>query len=72
MGLVDILAERMNCAYLSDLCFLPRPNEALRQAVDSMPLDDFSEYEGKDAAEYLCGNNCASTEEAVGKILELI
>ena len=55
MGLLDILAERMACPYLSDLHFLPRPNEALRQAVASMPLDEFSEYEWKDAAEYLCG-----------------
>ena len=53
MGLLDILAGKMNCTYLSDLRFLPRPNEALRQAVSSMPLDDFSEYEWKDAAEYL-------------------
>ena len=72
MGLVDILAERMNCAYLSDLCFLPRPNEALRQAVDSMPRDDFSEYEWKDAAEYLCGVNCVSAEEAKNAILRLV
>ena len=72
MGLVDILAERMNCAYLSDLCFLPRPSEALRQAVDSMPLDDFSEYEWKDAAEYLCGVNCVSAEEAKNAILRLV
>ena len=70
MGLVDILAERMNCAYLSDLCFLPRPSEALRQAVDSMPLDDFSEYELKDAAEYLYGVKCASGKEARDMILK--
>ena len=58
MGLLDILAERMNCTYLSDLRFLPQPNAALRQAIASMPLDDFSEYEWKDAAEYLCGIKC--------------
>ena len=45
MGLLDILAERMECMYLSDLCFLPRPNATLRQMVANMPLDDFFEYE---------------------------
>ena len=70
MGLLDILAEKMNCTYLSDLWFLPQPNAALRQAVASLPLDDFSEYEWKDAAEYLCGVNCASAEDARNTILE--
>lgn len=57
MGILDILAEKMNCTYLSDLRFLPRPNATLRKIVASMPLEDFSEYEWKDAAEYLCGVN---------------
>ena len=70
MGLLDILAEKMNCTYLSDLRFLPRPNEVLRQAVSRMPLDDFSEYEWKDAAEYLCGVSCASAKEARDMILK--
>ena len=64
MGLLDILAERMACPYLSDLHFLPRPNEALRQAVASMPLDEFSEYEWKDAAEYLCGVKYVNAKDA--------
>ena len=64
MGLLDILAERMSCTYLSDLRFLPQPNAALRQAIASMPLDDFSEYEWKDAAEYLCGIKCLNEKEA--------
>lgn len=70
MGLLDILAEKMNCTYLSDLRFLPRPNAALRQAVASMPLDDFFEYEWKDAAEYLCGVKCVSAKEARNTILK--
>lgn len=70
MGLFDILAKRMNCMYLSDLRFLPRPNAALRQAVASMPLDDFSEYEWKDAAEYLCQVKCATEEDAKTVILK--
>ena len=70
MGLLDILAEKMNCTYLSDLRFLPRPNASLRQAVASLPLDDFSEYEWKDAAEYLCGVSCASAKEARDTILK--
>ena len=64
MGLLDILAERMECMYLSDLCFLSRPNTMLRQTVASMPLDDFSEDEWIDAAEYLCGITCVSAKEA--------
>jgi hypothetical protein len=70
MGLLDILAEKMNCAYLSDLRFLPQPNAVLRQAVASLPLNDFSEYEWKDAAEYLCGVSCASAKEARDTILK--
>ena len=64
MELLDILAEKMNCTDLSDLRFLPRPNAALRQAVASLPLGDFSKYEWKDAAEYLCGVKCVNAEEA--------
>ena len=70
MGLLDILAEKMNCTYLSDLRFLPQPNVALRQAVASMPLNDFSEYEWKDAAEYLCGVKCTNAKEARNTILK--
>jgi len=69
MGLLDILAERMDCTYLSVLRFLPRPNAVLRQAVESMPLDNFSEYEWKDAAEYLCGAKCQSAEDARNAVL---
>ena len=64
MGLLDILAEKIDCTYLSDLRFLPRPNEALRQAVANISFDDFSEYEWIDAAEYLCGVKCIKVEEA--------
>ena len=70
MGLLDILAERMNCTYLSDLRFLPQPNATLRRAVADMSLDDFSEYEWKDAAEYLCGVKCVSAKEARDTILK--
>ena len=70
MGLLDILAERMNCTYLSDLRFLPQPNAILRRAVADMSLDDFSEYEWKDAAEYLCGVKCVSAKEARDTILK--
>ena len=70
MGLLDILAERMNCTYLSDMHFLPRPNAMLQQAVASIPLADFPELEWIDAAEYLCGIKCASAEDARNTILE--
>lgn len=70
MGLLDILDERMNCTYLSDLRFLPQPNAVLRQVVASIPLDNFSEHEWKDAAEYLCGIKCISGEESRAIILK--
>ena len=69
MGLLDILAEKMNCTYLSDLRFLPWPNATLRQTLASMSLDDFSEYEWKDAAEYLCGGKYQSAEDARKAVL---
>lgn len=71
MGLLDILAKRMNCTYLSDLRFLPRPNAELQQIVAGIPLADFSEYEWKDAAEYLCGVKCLNGEESRNIILKL-
>ena len=71
MGLLDILAEKMNCTYLSELRFLLQPNEALRQAVADISLDDFSEYEWKDAAEYLCGVKCVSAKEARDTIMSV-
>ena len=71
MGLLDILAERMNCTYLSDLRFLPQPNATLRRAVADMSLDDFSEYEWKDAAEYLCGVKCVIAKEARDTIMSV-
>ena len=64
MGLLDILAEKMNCTYLSDLRFLPRPNEELRQAVAIIPVNDFFEYEWIYAADYLCGVKCESMKDA--------
>ena len=70
MGLLDILAERMNCTYLSDLRYLKRPNAALQRALADLPPTDFSEFEWIDAAEYLCGVNCINAEEARAKLLE--
>ena len=64
MGLLDILAERMNYMYLSDLRYLPRTNTGLQCAVADLPFADFSEFEWIDAAEYLYGINCKSAEEA--------
>ncbi len=69
MGLLDILAERMNCTYLSDLRFLTRPNIALQRAVAGLPLADFSKFEWIDAAEYLCGVKCESAKDARNAIL---
>lgn len=72
MGLLDLLAERMNCTYLSDLHCLPRPDAALRRAVADLTPADFSPAEWIDAAEYLCGAVCAGAEEARTAILEQV
>lgn len=69
MGLLDILAEKMDCTYLSDMRFLSRPNTALQQAVASMPLDDFSEYEWIAAATYLCGEKYVKARDARSALL---
>ena len=45
MGLLDILAERMNCTYLSDLRYLTRPDAALQRVASDFPLAAFSEFE---------------------------
>lgn len=69
MGLLDILAEKTNCTYLSDLRYLTRPNATLQRAVAEIQLDSFSAHEWLDAADYLCGVKCQSAEDARKAVL---
>ncbi|MFR1802367.1 MAG: hypothetical protein ACLSWS_10015 [Faecalispora jeddahensis] len=64
MGLLDTLAEKMQCEYLSDLRYLPRPNMVLQCALAELSLEEFPESEWLDAALYLCGIKCADTAAA--------
>lgn len=67
--MLDLLAEKMNCIYLSDLRFLPRHGAMLRRIVEDLLFDDFSEYEWIDAAEYRCSVKCMSVKDALDAVL---
>ena len=69
MELLEILALKMGCEYLSDLRRIPRPNDALRSAAAQLPFDAFPAREWLDAADYLCGANCQSAEDARNAVL---
>lgn len=69
MELLEILALKMGCEYLSDLRRIPRPNAALRSAAAQLPLDAFPAWEWLDAADYLCGAECQSAEDARNAVL---
>ena len=64
MGLLDTLAKKTGCTYLSDLRFFPRSSATLQRAVLNLPLADFQTSEWLDAAEYLCDVKCENGEEA--------
>ena len=69
--LLDHLADRCHCAYLSDLRFL---NEAQRKRlareVEAVSADAVSLWEWNDALEYLTGQAPEQTaEKAKGKIV---
>ena len=70
MKLLELLALKMGCKYLSDLRRIPRPNDALRSETAQLPLDAFPAYEWLDAADYLCDAKCQSAENARNTILE--
>lgn len=69
MELLEILALKMSCEYLSDLRRIPRPNVVLRSAAAQLPLDAFPAWEWLDAADYLCGASCQSAEDARNTVL---
>lgn len=69
MELLDTLALKMGCEYLSDLRRIARPSAALRRAAADMPLDSFPAREWLDAADYLCGAKCQSAQDARNAVL---
>ena len=69
MELLEILALKMSCEYLSDLRRIPRPNAVLRSAAAQLPLAAFPALEWLDAEDYLCGASCQSAEDARNTVL---
>ena len=62
MELLETPALQMGCEYLSDLRYLPRPNDALWHMAADLPLERFPALKWLDAADYLCGVNCTSAK----------
>ena len=69
MELLELLALKMGCEYLSDLRRISRPNTALQSAAAQLPLAAFPAREWLDAADYLCGASCQSAEDARNAVL---
>lgn len=51
--LIDYLAYKLNCRYISDLHFLPE--FMVKQEVQQIPVEQCSLKEWEDLASYLCG-----------------
>ena len=65
MHLLDYLARRTNCLFLSDLRQLDRRRRGLLlQVLERLPPEKFPPKEWNDALRYLAG---ASPEETAGK-----
>ena len=65
MHLLDYLAQRTGCLYLSDLRQLDRRRRGLLlQVLERLPPEKFPPKEWNDALRYLAG---ASPEETAGK-----
>lgn len=70
-GLLDILAEKAGCMYLSDLR-QPHVNSILIHSLREIDSSAFGLREWNEAAEYLTGKNCSfeSREEVKKYILD--
>ena len=64
MELLDVLAYKMGCTYLSDLRYLPCNNNRLHRLVEAIDLSNYPEQEWIAAAEYLCNSKFESAYEA--------
>lgn len=53
--LLEQLADLTGCAYLSDLRALPSFSKKLRQALNAIPVQNFSDHQWQEALDYLTG-----------------
>ena len=64
-SLLDTLASRMGCTYLSDLCFLEqRERVRLGRIIQSIPPEEADLAQWNDALQYLSGCGKEKTPEA--------
>lgn len=64
-NLLEYLAEKLGCAFLSDLRESPSPG-SMRKTIREIPADAFPVKQWKDAVAYLTGRDAdfASAQEA--------
>lgn len=72
--LLETLARRLDCAYLSDLKYLdPARRRELAELVRAMPEQEASCREWNDALNYLGGGeSCSTAEKARTALMELL
>lgn len=72
--LLETLARRLDCAYLSDLKYLdPARRRVLAELVRAMPEQEASCREWNDALNYLGGGeSCSTAEKARTALMELL
>ena len=69
-GLLDELAQKADCLYMSDL-HKPEKYEQIRRAVRAMEPGCYSGREWKDAFVYITGKRTEeSTEDAIRRLFE--
>lgn len=71
MSLLDYLAWRAGCDYLSDLRSLSRAQRLrLAQALEAIPAEAASPNEWTDALDYLTGRNADGAAQSRAKLIE--
>ena len=63
MELVALLAKQKNCAYISDLRFLPKSDRHFPQ-LREVGITAYSDREWKEAAWYILNRRCRSGGQA--------
>ncbi|MBM6884325.1 hypothetical protein [Pseudoflavonifractor phocaeensis] len=63
MELLERLAQQKNCAYISDLRFLPKSDRHFPQ-LKEVDITAYSDWEWKDAAWYILHRRCRNGEQA--------
>ena len=71
MSLLDYLAWRVGCDYLSDLRFLTSAQKLrLLHVLESVPAEAASPNEWTDALDYLTGRNADGAAQSRAKLIE--